>query len=251
MSINWSVALAAGGSASLEFLETAAIAYAIARSGFRREAITGCIVGLLVVTIVAIALGTNVQFIPLHWLQMVTGSILLWFGWGWVKKSVMRQATGRRAGWITEDPLTSEGISLDSSYQGFSRLNFLVMAKSAALEAFEVAVIVITLGLASDAWYEALGATGIALIGAIILVAALHSYLIKVPDVFIKLGAGVLLCALGTFWLVEGLGIDWLVGDWAILGLISLYSLTAVLAISWLRRRTDVSEKGHSTELTQ
>ena len=251
MSVNWGVALAAGGSASLEFLETAAIAYAIARSGFRREAITGCIVGLLVVTIVAIALGTNVQFIPLHWLQMVTGSILLWFGWGWIKKSVMRQATGRRAGWITEDPLTSEGISLDSSHQGFSRLNFLVMAKSAALEAFEVAVIVITLGLASDAWYEALGATGIALIGAIILVAALHSYLIKVPDVFIKLGAGVLLCALGTFWLVEGLGIDWLVGEWAILGLISLYSLTAVVAISWLRKTMSTSEEVHSTELTQ
>ena len=248
MHMNWSVALAAGGSASLEFLETAAIAYAIARSGYQREAITGCIAGLMAVTIVAIALGTNVQFIPLHWLQMVTGSILLWFGWGWVKKSVTRQATGRRAGWIEDNPLIAEGISLDSSQQGFSRLNFLVMAKSAALEAFEVAVIVITLGLASDAWYEALGATGVALVGSIILVAVLHSYLIKVPDVFIKLGSGVLLCALGTFWLGEGLGFDWLFGDWAIMGLVSLYGMITSLSIVWRRSTADMHANASPTE---
>ncbi|NEQ96246.1 MAG: hypothetical protein F6K30_05915 [Cyanothece sp. SIO2G6] len=93
----------------------------------------------MIVTILAIALGTNLQLIPLHWLQIVTGTVLLWFGWGWT----------------------------------FSQLNFFIMTKSAALE---------------------------------------------VPDVFIKLGTGILLCALGSFWLGEGLGFDWPFEDWVILG---------------------------------
>lgn len=236
MAVNWSVVLAVGGSASLDFLETVAIAYAIARSGFRREAIAGCIAGLSIVTVVAITLGNNLQFIPLHWLQIVTGTILLWVGWNWTKKAVKRQVAGKRAGWISDEPLTAEGIALDTTQQAFSRLTFLVMTKSAAIEAFELAVIVITLGLASNAWVEAIGATGVALVGSIVLVVALHPYLVKVPDVFIKLGAGILLCSLGSFWLGEGLGFDWWFEEWAILGLIGLYSLAASVSIGLMSK---------------
>ncbi|MGJ3249471.1 MAG: COG4280 domain-containing protein [Elainellaceae cyanobacterium] len=246
--MNWNIAIAAGSSSSLEFLETAAIAYAIARSGYGKEAITGCVIGLTTVTIVAIALGTNLQFIPLHWLQLVTGAVLLWFGWGWVKKAVQRQATGHRAGWVNDDLLTTEGISLDTQPQGFSMLNFIVMTKSAALEAFEVAVIVMTLGLASNTWHEALIATGFAFIGSIILVVVLHPYLLKVPDVFIKLGAGVLLSALGTFWLGEGLGCQWFFGDWAILGLVSLYSFIATLSILWIKTKVNLQDAASPME---
>ncbi|MEM9450685.1 MAG: hypothetical protein AAGA75_19435 [Cyanobacteria bacterium P01_E01_bin.6] len=246
MVVNWNVALASGESASLEFLETAAIAYAIARSGYKREAVSGCIAGFLIVTVAAIALGTNVQFVPLHWLQMVTGTILLWFGWNWTKKAVKRQATGKRAGWINDDPLAAEGISLDSTQQEFSQLNFFVMTKSAALEAFEVAVIVITLGLASEAWVEAIGATGIALAVSVFLVVALHPYLVKVPDAFIKLGAGILLCSLGTFWLGEGLGFDWLFGDWAISGLIGLYAIVAWAAIALMSKSMNIPAEANA-----
>ncbi|MEM9245422.1 MAG: hypothetical protein AAGA67_06730 [Cyanobacteria bacterium P01_F01_bin.153] len=206
--MNWNVAIAAGGSASLDFLEIVVIAYAIARSGYKREAITGCIFGISIVAIAAVALGTNIQVIPLHWLQIVTGAVLLWFGGGWAKKAVKRQVRGRRAGWMDDDPLTAEAISLDTDQQGFSVSNFVVMAKSAALEAFELAVIAITLGIASNAWYEILGAIGLTFIGSIVVVLALHTYLLKVPDVLIKLSTGILLLSLGTFWLGEGLGWD-------------------------------------------
>ena len=97
--MNWNIAIATGGSASLEFLETAVIAYAIARSGYRREAIAGCLVGISIVAVAAVTLGKSIQVIPLNWLQIVTGAILLWFGWGWAQKGVQRQASGRRAGW--------------------------------------------------------------------------------------------------------------------------------------------------------
>ena len=188
--MNWNVAIAAGGGASLDFLEIAVIAYAIARSGYQREAIAGCAAGISSVAIAAVALGSNIQLVPRHWLQRITGAVLLWFGWGWTKKAVVRQATGRRAGWLADDPLEAEAIALEAAPQGFSTANFIVMAKSAALEAFEVAVIAVTLGIASSAWGEVLGAVGVACVGSIVVVAALHAYLAKVPDVLIKLEIG-------------------------------------------------------------
>jgi Ca2+/H+ antiporter, TMEM165/GDT1 family len=240
--MNWSVFLAVGGSASIEFLETAAIAYAIARSGYLREALWGSIVGITVVAGVAGVFGTGLQNIPLHWLQIGIGTVLLWFGWGWIKKSVRRQIQGRRAGWIADDPLTAEGIALDAQSQGFSTLNFLIMTKSAALEAFEVAVVVITLGLGSGEWFEALGATGLALLTSIVLVAVLHRYLLKVPDVLIKLGAGLLLCTLGTFWLGEGWGLKWWFGDGAIVAIAALYGFLVAVVIYFSKTRQEPIE---------
>jgi uncharacterized membrane protein len=245
--VNWSIVLAAGGSASLEFLETAAIAYAIARSGYRREAIWGSIVGLAGVALAAAAFGTSLQFVPLQALQIGIGVLLLWFGWGWVKKAVWRQVQGKRAGWIADDPLTTEGIVLNEQQSGFNYLNFLVMTKSAALEAFEVAVVVITLGLVSQAWYEALGATLLSLLSSIVLVAFLHRYLLNVPDVFIKLGAGILLCTLGTFWLGEGSGWEWWFGEWAIIAIAALYSLFATLTIIWFRAYQQADKPSEET----
>jgi uncharacterized membrane protein len=237
MTVNWSIGIAVGGSASLEFLETAAIAYAIARSGYVREAILGSVTGLTAIAVVAGIFGTGLQFVPLHWLQIGIGAILLWFGWGWVKKAVSRQVEGTRAGWLGDDPLEAEGIVLNAQSQGFSVLNFVVMTKSAALEALEVAVIVVTLGLASQAWAEAFIATLLALLVSIVLVALLHPYLLKLPDVFIKLGTGILLCALGTFWLGEGFGLEWWFGDLAIVAIVALYSLFATLAIHRLSQK--------------
>jgi len=224
------------GGASVEFFETAAIAYAIARSGYQREAFWGTVTGLALVGLATAVLGTGLQFIPLRWLQVVIGVVLLWFGWGWVKKSVLRQAKGQRAGWVS-DPLTSEGIALDYSSRGFSRLNFIIMTKSSALEALEVAIVVITLGLPSRAWIEAELGVVLALLLTVAVVVILHGHLLKLPEVLIKLGAGIILMAFGTFWLGEGVGLNWLFGDWFLLVLIGLYGLICFLAIRWLQAK--------------
>ncbi|MCC5622445.1 COG4280 domain-containing protein [Nostoc sp. CHAB 5715] len=234
--MNWSIFLAALGSTGIEFLEVVAIAYAIGSSGYAREAIWGAFTGLVVVLLGAIALGTGLQFLPLQPLQIIIGLLLLWFGWRWVNKSVRRLAARRRAGWVSENVLEKEGIALDQQSPGFSKLNFLIMTKSAALEALEVGVIVITLGLASSAWYEAIAATGLALLLSLVTVVALHQYLVKLPEVLIKLGAGIMLSSLGTFWLGEGMGLEFPFEEFSILILIGLYSITAAVAIYWLRR---------------
>ncbi len=232
--MNYGVFIASLSSASVEFFETAAIAYAQARSGYQREAIWGTITGLTLVGLASAALGTGLRLIPLNLLQIFIGCVLLWFGWGWWKKSVLRQAKGRRAGWIT-DPLEAENIHLETQHRGFSRLNFIVMTKSAALEALEVAIVVVTLGLASRAWHEALSGATVALLLTVAVVAVLHGYLVKVPEVLLKLGAGVLLLSYGTFWLGEGLGLKWPLQDLMLLILIGFYSLISILAIRRLQ----------------
>lgn len=231
--MNVGVFIAALSGASVEFFETAAVGYAIARSGYQREAIWGTVTGLIAVGFASAILGVGLQVIPIHLLQIAIGLLLLWFGWGWFKKSIVRQAKHRRAGWVA-NVLESEGIQLETR-RGFSKLNFIIMFKSAALEALEVAIVVVTLGLASGSWNEALAGTGLALLLTIAIVAILHGYLIKVPDVLLKLSAGILLLAYGTFWLGEGVEFDWRIGDWALLVLVSVYSLIAALAIRRLR----------------
>jgi len=230
------------GGASVEFFETAAIAYAIARSGYLREAVWGTLTGLAIVAAATAVLGVSLQVIPLHLLQILIGLVLLWFGWGWYKKSILRQAKHKRAGWIT-NPLEAVGIHLDNQSRRFNRLNFVVMMKSSALEALEVALVALPLGLASRAWNEAILAVGLSLLLTIVVVALLHGYLVKVPEVLLKLGTGVLLLAYGTFWLGEGVRIDWILGDWTLVILFGLYSLFSLLAIRWLETKQDSSSR--------
>ena len=237
MNINWSILVAAIGGASIDFLEIAVIAYAISRSGYQREAVWGSILGVLLVAAIAFPFGEILGLIPLHWLEILVGITLIWFGWRWVSKSIKRQAQGKRAGWMSDDPLAAEEIVLDKQNSGFSNLNFWVMTKSAILEALEIAILVVTLGLASGAWYESLAGTAIALIFAVVIVAALHNYLLNVPEVLIKLGSGILLSALGTFWLGEGLGVTWMFADFAIAAIVAAYSGLAMLFLWWSKRQ--------------
>jgi uncharacterized membrane protein len=59
----------------------------------------------------------------------------------------------------------------------------------------------------------------------------------KVPDVFIRLGAGILLVTFGTFWFGEGLGFEWPFADASILLLFVLYASLSFVAVRWIRWR--------------
>jgi Ca2+/H+ antiporter, TMEM165/GDT1 family len=73
--------------------------------------------------------------------------------------------------------------------------------------------------------------------GSVALVCLLHGQLLQVPEVLIKLSAGIILMAFGTFWLGEGLEFDWLLGELAILALIGSYASVATAAYFWLKNQ--------------
>jgi uncharacterized membrane protein len=241
ISLNPGVFVGAVCSSGIEFLEIVAIAYALSSTGYRREALFGSITGIVAVTLAGALLGPALVLFPLRWLQVAAGIVLIYFGWKWTRKSVVRQAVGKRAGWI-ENPLKNRALETGNAKAGFSYLNFVVMTKCAALETFEVALIVITIGLSSRAWLEALSGATIALVATIGLVISLHGYLQRLPDVFIKLGAGLMLLTLGTFWLLEGLGFKWPMDELSALPLFCLFLLSSCIAIAVVRDRARLPE---------
>jgi len=220
----------------VEFLEIVAIAYTFGRSGYVREAIWGTVAGLVTISVCAALLGPALRLIPLRPVQIFAGIILLYFGWKWVRKSVIRQAAGKRADWI-DDPVHGQQLASAEHNLKFDYGTFVVMFKSTALETFEVALIVTTLALGAKAWRESILGAFTALFITIGTVLLLHGHLRKVPDVMLKLGAGILLITFGTFWFGEGVGIKWPLEDLSLLFLALFYTGGSFIGIQLLRNR--------------
>jgi uncharacterized membrane protein len=79
------------------------------------------------------------------------------------------------------------------------------------------------------------GVAALIIIGAI--GGALHQTVRRIPRSFLQLIVGTLLTTFGTFWSLEGLGVDWPGTDAAILGLLVIYAATAATYIALERRR--------------
>src|SRR5437762_10518243 len=89
---------------AVEFFETVAIAYAIVRAGYPREAISATAIGHVLVFIAAIFLWPVHQFIPVFWLRLVAATLLTSMGAYWIFKSLRRRLSGLRPRWV-DDPL--------------------------------------------------------------------------------------------------------------------------------------------------
>jgi uncharacterized membrane protein len=76
-----------------------------------------------------------------------------------------------------------------------------------------------------------------ALVVVVLLGVIVHRPLAAIPENTLKFVVGVLLTAFGTFWVGEGIGLDWPGQDWSILGLVAGFLLVAVLAVPWCRTR--------------
>ncbi len=194
--------LTAFSGTAVEFFETVAIAYAILRAGYPREAISATAVGHVLVFIGAIFLWPLHQLIPVFWFRLVAASMLTLMGLYWTEKSLRRSSLGTRPRWVT-DPLGKVGIEPIGSATAFSALVFFVMLKSSVVEAFEILLVVFPIGAATGEWLGIVAGAGLAILlvtfGAILL----HGQLKRVPEVRLKLVTGLLLFAIGVSWLLE------------------------------------------------
>ena len=202
--MNLQIFVASFAGTGVEFLETAVIAYALARTGSVREAITGTALGNLLIALPAYFAWPWLASIPIHLFQCEVGVLLLWIGGSWFIKSVRRKRHGQRPGWV-ENPLREFPDRSESSRERFSLFKTLVMTKSAAIEAFEICMIVSALAVASEAWGSALAGMAVALLGTGCLVIILQGELQQVPEVDFKLWTGALLSSIGIWWIYEGL----------------------------------------------
>jgi uncharacterized membrane protein len=204
-----------------------------------RDALLGSVAALAVLALSVLILGPALEKIPLRWVQLIVGTLLLLFGMRWLRKAMLRSA-GVLA-------LHDEAAAYAAQRESLGRIQsprgrrdtFAMLAafKITLLEGLEVVFIVIAVAAGGPRlWIPAsLGA-----LAALLLVAALgvllHRPLARIPENTLKFGVGVLLTSFGSFWVGEGIGVAWPAGDWSLLALMAGYLLMGLVGTVGCRR---------------
>ncbi|PTM41535.1 TMEM165/GDT1 family protein [Bosea sp. 124] len=223
----------------VEVVEAFTIVLAVATVRGWRPALTGTAAGFGLLAVLVLVLGPVLDRVPLQALQLVIGVLLLLFGLRWLRKAILRSA-GVIALHDETLAFAKETAELsESARHGDRHLDWiagLAAFKAVVLEGVEVVFIVIAVGAGRGLlWPASLGA-----LAACLLVLAIgvivHRPLARVPENTLKFGVGVMLSAFGIYWTGEGLGVEWLGHDAAIL-VLALGFLAVGLGLASLVRR--------------
>src|SRR6266849_2119738 len=218
---------------AVEAIEMVTIVVGVGATRGWRSTLIGAASGFGVLAVVVIVAGAALSRVPIGPLRLVVGALLLTFGLQWFRKGIMRVAARGLAGIGGQDPHeAAEWTSPDMDWTAW----FLAF-KGVVLEGLEGAFIVVTFGAGAN---HLIGAA-VGGVGAVIIVGgiglALHQSVRRIPRSLLQLIVGILLTTFGTFWAIEGLGIDWPGGDAAIPVLLVLYVATALTYITLERNR--------------
>jgi uncharacterized membrane protein len=217
----------------VEFVEALTVMLAVGAVRGWRGALSGAAAALAVLMVLIAALGPALRAIPLEWVQVLVGAMLLLFGLRWLRKACLRAA-----GII---PLHDEAAAFAKETErlrihggaapGFDRIGFGAAFQITMLEGMEVVFIVIAIGAGGAGLLLPAGLGALAaLVVVIVLGLAVHRPLSQIPENTLKFIVGVLLSAFGAFWFGEGAGVAWPGGDGAILGLIAGFAAVALVA---------------------
>jgi uncharacterized membrane protein len=232
--------MAAAFLASLvEAVEALTIVLAVGVVRGWRPALAGAGIALALLAVLVAVFGPSLSLIPIAWLQIAIGVLLVLFGMRWLRKAVLRAAGAV--------PLHDEAAAYSSEIRGLQRragalaqwdvIGVATSFKAVMLEGIEVVFIVIALGTVGNVLVPAsIGAIAAAILVSLIGL-MLHRPLARVPENALKFAVGIMLSSFGTFWLGEGYGLSWPGSDLAILGLMAGFAATALLGLRMIRRR--------------
>jgi uncharacterized membrane protein len=222
----------------VEFVEALTIVLAVGVTRGWRSAWIGTLAGVATLSVVVVALGPLLRFVPISILQSVVGVLLIFFGLRWLRKAILRYA-----GAIA---LHDEALIFARQRDGLAQRRrerqtdwpaIATAFNAVVLEGLEVVFIVIAVGAtAGTLGYASLGAAaaGIIVIGA---GAIARGPLARVPENALKFAVGIMLSAFGTFWTGEGFHDAWPGGDAALLWLIAGYALAAGIGVRIARAK--------------
>jgi uncharacterized membrane protein len=225
----------------VECVEALTVVLAVGSVRGWRSALTGTATAIAVLLLIIAALGTALARIPLPIVQLVVGTLLLLFGLRWLRKAILRSAG--------QIPLHDEQAAFQKNTEAMHRLGvrpakwdkiaFAAAFNITMLEGTEVVFIVIAIGAGHTGMLlpASLGAVA-ALLVVTALGLILHRPLARVPENTLKFIVGVLLSAFGTFWVGEGLHLEWPGADWSILALIAAYLVLALSIVPLCRGRS-------------
>src|SRR6202171_2054961 len=217
---------------SVEAIEMVIIVLGVGAARGWRSALIGAGAGFAVLAVTIAVLNVALAAIPIGPLRVIVGALLLLFGLQWYRKGIARVAARGLAGMSEE-----EVEDADVPAQGMDWVAFFLAFKGVLLEGLEIALIVVSFGLAA-------GQLGLSVVGAVAAVAvigaagfALKGVVTRIPRSLLQLIVGTLLTSFGTFWSLEGLGVSWPQSDLDIVGLLVAYGLTAAGYIRLERQR--------------
>jgi uncharacterized membrane protein len=217
----------------VEAVEALTILLAAGSTRGWRSALIGATAAVVTLAVIVIVLGPAISAIPISYLRLLVGGLLLIFGVGWLRKAIMR-ASGLKA-LHDEDKIYAEKLAAAKAATSEKRplvgdwYAFTLSFKGVLLEGLEVVFIVLTFGTNGHNVPLAAIAAGCAILLIAGVGIAVRSPLARVPENTMKFVVGVMLTGFGIFWGGEGAGVVWPGSDAALLVL-----MPAVLAISLL-----------------
>ena len=217
---------------SVEAIEMVIIVLGVGAARGWRSALIGAAAGFAVLAVIISVLNVALAAIPIGPLRVVVGALLLLFGLQWYRKGIARVAARGLAG-TNEETVEDEDIPAS----GMDWVAFVLSFKGVLLEGLEIALIVVSFGLAA-------GQLSLSVVGAAAAVVvigaagfALKGFVTRIPRSLLQLIVGTLLSSFGTFWSLEGLGVSWPQSDLDIVLLLVVYGLAAATYIALERRR--------------
>ena len=243
MTFDWAHAgptmLAAFLASLVEFVEALTIVLAVGAVRGWRGTLGGTGLALLLLLALVAVLGPALTRIPLGLVQLGVGTLILLFGMRWLRKAVLRAAgvipLHDEAAAYAKQTASLQGIGGIGG--GWDRVAVRTAFNITMIEGIEVVFIVIAMGAAGGGLLPAsLGAVAALLVVAALGV-ALHRPVAMIPENTLKFAVGVLLCAFGTFWTGEGMGLAWPGEDWSILALVAGFLAASGLAVRLCRAR--------------
>ena len=219
----------------LEMLEALAVVLAVGITRRFRDSLIGAAAAAVALTALALLLGpVLISRVPLDPLRVLIGAFLLLFGLEWLRKGVLRLAHLRSPSSsfreFVEEQEELEGVPLPPAGQP-DWAGRTIAFKGVLLEGVEVILIVTALAARPGGLAPALIGGGGALVAVIGIGLLLQAPLARLPETHLKYMVGVMLSTFGVFFAAEGLGVDWPLGDAALLYLAAGFFLISQLQI--------------------
>jgi Ca2+/H+ antiporter, TMEM165/GDT1 family len=248
MSDMTAVATVVASSFAASFVEAVEALTIVLAVGFTRgwpSSLGGAGAGLAALALLVAILGPLLSYAPVHALQFVVGVLLLLFGLRWLRKAILREI-GVIANHDEEAAFAEEARELAGGpQQGANGLDWIAATasfKAVLLEGVEVAFIVLAVGAGRGMLWPAVYGALAACVAVVLIGAAVHRPLSRVPENTLKFAVGVMLSAFGLFWTGESLGVEWPGADLAILALAVMFLGVGAALVALMRPKLASAE---------
>ena len=243
MNISWGLVTTTFLASVVEAIEMVTIVLGVGLTRGWRSTLTGTVIGFVVLAVLSFGLGTGLAAIPIDVLRIVIGALLLIFGLQWLRKAIPKVAAHGFQGEGEEEEGTTEAGEVTGLIDWTA---FVLAFKGVVLEGLEIAFIVVSFAAAAGGQYIPAAASAV---GAVVVVggigAVFQEQLGRIPRRVLQIVVGGMLATFGTFWAVEGLGIEWPGADLAVVGLLVLYAaVIGTLLVLSRRRRLGLAPEG-------